>query len=121
MRRPKLIRLARHKRSRVGFDKRVLRLDMTAGREHYDTRYMAPSLSFQLHDGTCPAPHQSRARSGLLEFDYGTRYGPHDQHVTKVETPTVMAYTKRGAVPHLTRDNVARLPTEMLHLSLEHM
>lgn len=38
-----------------------------------------------------------------------------------IETPASIAYSRKGALPHLTRDNVARLPNEMVHLSLEHL
>ncbi|KAI5477190.1 hypothetical protein MNV49_006634 [Pseudohyphozyma bogoriensis] len=74
----------------------------------------APSVKFELSPSSAPTP-TNRARHGRLSF---TSAGS-----TKVlETPMLMTNSQRGAVPHLTRDIVARLPIEagMISLSLEH-
>ncbi|KAH8918803.1 tRNA-guanine transglycosylase [Atractiella rhizophila] len=37
-----------------------------------------------------------------------------------VSTPAIIPSSKRGTPPHLTRDNIERLPIDMVHMSLEH-
>ncbi|KAM0791429.1 hypothetical protein ACM66B_005887 [Microbotryomycetes sp. NB124-2] len=98
-----------------------------------DEQFDAPKLEFVIdsadHDTTATT---SNARKGTLNFS--RRTVASDEAVTprlddglqgrstkSVSVPNLIAYTKRGAVPHLTRDNVARLPTEMVHISLEHL
>lgn len=89
-----------------------------------EAQYQAPSLSFSV----APASSHSHARSGTLVFmprgfSTSTTESPElqQQQPRVVETPACVAYSRKGALPHLTRDNVARLPNEMLHLSLEHL
>ncbi|SCV71968.1 BQ2448_4662 [Microbotryum intermedium] len=68
-----------------------------------------PKMTFALDEAPAASP-----RTGKLTFD-GT-----GSESRRIATPAVMSYTRKGAIPHLTRDNVARLPNEMVHLSLEH-
>ncbi|SGY24263.1 BQ5605_C019g09028 [Microbotryum silenes-dioicae] len=86
---------------------------MTAGTVRSGSSSSSPSswpkMTFALDDAPANSP-----RSGGLSF---TR---SESEVRCISTPAVMAYTRKGAIPHLTRDNVARLPNEMVHLSLEH-
>jgi queuine tRNA-ribosyltransferase subunit QTRTD1 len=74
--------------------------------------FRAPSMTFQLDSSAST----TKGRTGRMTFN-----SEENVSVRKVETPACVVYTRRGAVPHLTRDNVARLPVEMLHLSLEHL
>lgn len=84
-----------------------------------EPQYQAPSLSFSV----TPSSSHSNARSGTLVFMPATTdtEGEHQAAPRVIETPASLAYSRKGALPHLTRDNVARLPNEMVHLSLEHL
>jgi hypothetical protein len=84
-----------------------------------DAQYQAPSLSFSV----TPSSSHSHARSGTLVFMpvLNAAEGVQSAAPRVIETPASIAYSRKGALPHLTRDNVARLPNEMVHLSLEHL
>jgi hypothetical protein len=111
-----LIRLGPLKK---GLPRRSLPSKMASPLPQLDERYTAPSLSFTLNSPTT----NTLARSGELFFHpHSPADSPQPPTPTRViPTPTVIAYARRGALPHLTRDNVARLPNEMVHLSLEHL
>lgn len=53
----------------------------------------------------------SKARTGQLSFGDSQ----------EIATPSIVHYTKKGAPVHLSRDNVDRLPIEMVMMAYEHL
>lgn len=90
-----------------------------------DPQYRAPSLAFSVSSSSQSTNSQTRARTGQLTFNRAEIDGDSGNDAAvpgrQIDTPAMIAYTSRGAIPHLTRDNVARLPNEMVHLSFEHL
>lgn len=84
-----------------------------------EAQFQAPVLSFALNTTAT----STLARRGELTFTTPSLPSPDSPQLPPrvISTPAVVAYTSRGALPHLTRDNVARLPTEMAHVALEHL
>ncbi|KAK4056740.1 hypothetical protein OIO90_002292 [Microbotryomycetes sp. JL221] len=96
---------------------------------HEDEQFASPTFDFKLDNHNTATP-TTAARTGTLTFARrptpptasSTRDDDGLQGQTReLKTPNLISYTRKGAVPHLTRDNVARLPNEMVHVSLEHM
>ncbi|KAK9894458.1 tRNA-guanine transglycosylase [Cystobasidium minutum MCA 4210] len=61
------------------------------------------------------ASDRRKARQGVLSFKHGSSATSHD-----TPTPAIVSYSKKGAPVHLSRDNVDRLPIEMVMLAYEH-
>lgn len=64
------------------------------------------------------AAPRSKARTGTLSFQHKLESftTSHD-----ILTPSIISYAKKGAPVHLSRDNVDRLPIEMVMLAYEHL
>lgn len=62
------------------------------------------------------ASDRRKARQGVLSFKHGSSATSHD-----TPTPAIVSYSKKGAPVHLSRDNVDRLPIEMVMLAYEHL
>lgn len=76
-----------------------------------------PSSKLTFHLDHSPIP-SSNARTGRLFL------GEQDQSPSAsnaIHTPAIVSYTKKGAPVHLSRDNVDRLPIEMVMLAYEHL
>lgn len=89
-----------------------------------DSTYLPPKLSFTLlnKSSNSTSSSSSLARSGELLFTPNSNSTSTSSNTTRtIQTPAIIAYSKRGAIPHLTRDNVAKLPIELISLSLEHL
>lgn len=78
-----------------------------------DTSYVAPKLSFTptLSSSTSASP----ARTGILRFHH-----PFEDSQS-IQTPAIVHYTRKGTPVHLTRDNVDKLPIEMIQVAYEHL
>ncbi|GAA5829163.1 hypothetical protein JCM5353_007671, partial [Sporobolomyces roseus] len=81
-----------------------------------DPAYAAPLLSYKIHS---PSTCTSTARSGKLSLHL--RDGSTEPELLQtMATPGLVSTAPRGAVTHLTPDNLKRCSTQGVHLSLEH-
>ncbi|KAM0748207.1 tRNA-guanine transglycosylase [Meredithblackwellia eburnea MCA 4105] len=81
----------------------------------FDPAFAASTLSFELLAG------KVARRSKLTFTDRGGGQQGESDNGREIQTPAVIMFSSRGAVPHLTPDNLSRLPAEMVHVSLEHL
>lgn len=59
----------------------------------------------------------SKARIGEL----AVQQAEASSSSNSIPTPAIVSYTKKGSPVHLSRDNVDRLPIEMVMLAYEHL
>lgn len=64
------------------------------------------------------ATERSKARTGNLAFQHKPESSTASHNIP---TPSIISYAKKGAPVHLSRDNVDRLPIEMVMLAYEHL
>ena len=82
---------------------------------HSTTSTPSSKLTFHLDQLVVPS---SNARTGQLFLGHEDESSrPSDA----IQTPAIVSYTKKGAPVHLSRDNVDRLPIEMVMLAYEHL
>ncbi|ORX53583.1 tRNA-guanine transglycosylase [Hesseltinella vesiculosa] len=72
---------------------------------------MSGTVSFACLNESKNATSKLYPRRGTLQFI---------QKNKTIQTPACLAYTVRGAIPHLIVENTKDLPVDMYHLSLEH-
>lgn len=80
-----------------------------------DDSYGSPVLSFNLTPSN--RRETSKSRRGQVEL----RSRSTNAVLQSIQTPGIITYTRRGAVPHLTPDNVARTGIQAIHLPLNHL
>ncbi|KAK3833738.1 MAG: hypothetical protein JOS17DRAFT_55486 [Linnemannia elongata] len=82
---------------------------------------MTSPLKFQIKQtSTKPTGARESARCGTFALSQSNTAGTDQQHVKRtIETPGCLMYSQKGAVPHLTPDNLRQQSFGGVNVSLE--